>query len=417
MAIYNKTIGVNSYFNGTDFGGATLVGGDTVLWDVGSHVGTQYFNGYHGSLGNPIVFDLNGQSIDSNLQTYGARFVNCSYIIFTNGEVINTTLVSNGGAGVYTAESWAVSIIMVNASGHGGAGLRGGFQSKETNSAKWRVNFSDPYFNVIGCTVHDVGTEAIYGNTSNAQLNRFVTSTLVPWQDSFCTTALFSMNTTYNSGYDGIQVGAVQGKVTCNYNLVYNYASLDIDTHDNGIQIGTGSHGECYNNTVHTSLGTKGAMYNIQGDGVLFFNNLGYDGFTGIYVSSTYTSPNRVTNIFNNTFVDIKLHSIYYNTRTLRNMKLYNNIFHRVAVAVPPTTYEIREVNNPDYVQSNNIFTDGATSKTNLFTDAGGGDYTLKVGSAAIAAGLNLSSFTSKLLLTKTNTIRPTVGVWNCGAF
>jgi len=159
-------------------------------------------------------------------------------------------------------------------------------------------------------------------------------------------------------------------------------------THDNGIQFGTGSHGAVFGNKVTNSGASTGSMYQIQGDGVLMYNNVGDNGASGINILSSYTSPNRYTWIFNNTLVNIDLNGVYINSTHLRYMKISNNIFHLTAAPSVPTNYYIREIGTPDYIESNNLFVNGGAALTALnFVNTGALNYDLGSGSTALTGG------------------------------
>lgn len=391
---YNKVTTNDSHFNGTAFGGATVVGGDTILYEVGTHDGNQYFNGYDGnSETDPIVIDLNGQVIDALTATYGIRLVGCSHV-----RIVNGTLHNASQSGVYTVESTGIVIENVTVYNTVSTGIRIGLQSVSGTPSTWRANTSDPYAKVINCTVSGSGDEGIYVGPSNTH-NVYFDGSGNPYELAFVLYGEVSGCTVYDTDLDGIQMGGVSIWGTIHDNLVYDYALIGTVTHDNGIQFGTGSHGAVYNNIVHDTGATTGSMYQIQGDGVLMYNNLGYNGATGVNILSSYTSANRYTWVYNNTFVDISLNGIYINSSHLRNMKVYNNIFHLVAAPSAPTNYYIREIGTPDYAQDNNIFTNSAGGLTALdFTNYAGDDFTLGGSSSALTGGTGAAKFNIKAL-------------------
>jgi hypothetical protein len=380
---YTKTTANDSHFNGTAFSNATVVGGDTILYAVGTHDGNQYFSGYVGvSEANPIVIDLNGQTIDGLGQTYTIRLVDCLHV-----QIINGTAHNASQCPIYTVESKGIVVEWIVAYDAGDTGIRIGFQSKSTDPSTWRENTVDPYARVKNCTVYDAVNEGIYISASNTH-NIYFDANGDPYALAFTEYGEVSNNLVYNTGLDGIQMGAISIWGEIKYNYVHDYALSATVTHDNGIQMGTGSHGAVFGNIVEDSGAATGSMYQIQGDGVLMYNNVGYNGASGVNILSSYTSPNRYTWIFNNTFINVGLNGAYINSTHLRNITLANNIFHLVDEPSAPTDYYFRVIGSPDYSESNNLTVFGAGALTALnFTNIGAQDYSLGVGSTALTGG------------------------------
>jgi len=204
MAIYTKLTSNDSHFNGTAFSGATLVGGDIIQYEVGSHTGNQYFNGYVGdSEANPIVIFLNSQSIDANGDTYGIRLVNCLHVRIITGIVHNASQCP-----IYTVESKGIVVMGITAYDAGGTGIRIGLQSVAGTPSTWRENTVDPYAKVIDCIVHDTVDEGIYVGASNTH-NIYFDGSGTPYALAFVEYGEISGCTVYNTDLDGIQMGAI----------------------------------------------------------------------------------------------------------------------------------------------------------------------------------------------------------------
>lgn len=402
-----------SHFNESAFGGATVVGGDTITYEVGNHTGKQYFNGYHGSDGNPIVLIFTGADIDGGGSNIILDLAACSYL-----KIIGGTFHNSSTQGISGTSSWAIEIDGTTVYNCTGTAIRIGYQSVSSNPSKWRASFIDPYAIVTNCTVYEtyVGGEGIYLGASNPQRINFIDG--VAWQYCFLAYGKISGNTCYNIWMDAIQIGScLDAHVFDNY--IYDYAVGNDPEDKNGIQMGKGTRGLCYNNFVRGSQAvTDGAMYFIQGDGVLVFNNIGIDGFNGINVQAEYTTSNTVTEVYNNTFVDLKKFGAYVNASQLRMIKIENNIFHHAVEPNGSTTKYLQVIHTPSlYFESNNIHTyEAIDSKASLFVDTATEDFTLIGGSSALGGGKNLKWFSSKLMKTYSGEWRNFSGGWDLGA-
>ncbi|PTB88624.1 hypothetical protein C9994_17680, partial [Marivirga lumbricoides] len=134
-----------------------------------------------------------------------------------------------------------------------------------------------------------------------------------------------------------MQVGcAIQGAEIYN-NDIRNYGVDDKAVQNNGIQIGEGTGGLCYNNRIINGTGT-GIIVLGYGDNILFNNVIVGAGKNGIYCDKRFT-PGTGFKFINNTIINPRLDGINVNAQGLQN-KVFNNLI------VNPGNYDKYEADN-----------------------------------------------------------------------
>lgn len=137
-------------------------------------------------------------------------------------------------------------------------------------------------------------------------------------------------------GWDGIQVGCATENCEIYNNTVTNYGTGMVPAQHTGIQIGGGTSGLCYNNSIIKGSGPGIAVFGI-GDNLIYNNiivDAGYNYFPedktiqiyGIFCDDRTTVSNKFFHFINNTIINPKTDGIKFYPRLSSNNKIYNNI-------------------------------------------------------------------------------------------
>lgn len=246
--------------------------------------------------------------------------------------------------------------------------------------------------------VHNIGGEGFYiGNSFYANGVNLLCGVRFPHELE--NIKIYGNHVT-NTGRESIQLGcAVRGAEIYN-NLAENYGTAGLSGQTNGIQVGEGTGGLCFNNTVISGEGT-GIIVLGWGDN-LIFNNLIVDakGY-GIFCDKRVT-PGDGFKFINNTIINpqqdgIRIYANGDSLRSLRNVVVNNLI-------VSPGTYN--SYSSPrsykdSYVylkdtsvhalQANNVFSQHIENVH--FIDPENMNFYLKKNSKAVNAGRDVSCF------------------------
>jgi len=248
-----------------------------------------------------------------------------------------------------------------------------GYATKGTFT-QYNTVFHDNYIHDVKGEGFYIGHSFYYGYTKN---NSCLGTVLYPHE--LIGVKVYN-NVVKNTGADGIQVGSAVQDVEIHDNLVDGYGQDPFASYqDNGMQIGEGTTGNWYNNTIRNGPGN--AMIVIGLGDISIFNNE-MKNTQGIYIHKN-ASPGDDVAILNNTFVDTKVRGIS-TPNTLAAIKVHNNIMVHLA-GVKPINRENASVN---LVDSHNLFTQDIQSVG--FVNPAAGDYHITAASPAKDAGLNV---------------------------
>jgi hypothetical protein len=139
-----------------------------------------------------------------------------------------------------------------------------------------------------------------------------------------------------NTGWEAIQLGgAIRGAAIYN-NIVEDYGAANNDKQNNGIQIGEGTGGKCYNNYIHSGTGNGIIVLGI-GDNVLFNNIIVNAGGFGIFCDERYVTGDGF-NFINNTIINPGRDGIRLYADQVRANVVINNLI------VNPGSYDEYEL-------------------------------------------------------------------------
>jgi hypothetical protein len=137
-------------------------------------------------------------------------------------------------------------------------------------------------------------------------------------------------------GWDGIQVSCASKDCEIYGNTVSYYGMSNVDSQKNGILIGGGTTGRCYNNSIINGLGTGIMVFGI-GENYIYNNvivNSGYEKILnnesgsvyGIFCDDRNTIPNSSFYFINNTIISTNSDGIRFYSLESKKNKIINNV-------------------------------------------------------------------------------------------
>ncbi|MCH6258410.1 malectin domain-containing carbohydrate-binding protein [Puniceicoccaceae bacterium K14] len=188
-----------------------------------------------------------------------------------------------------------------------------------------------------------------------------------------------------HSGREGIQVGSATADCEIYDNTLIDCGYLQISSQQSGLQLGEGTTGKCYNNTIIGVL-ANGIVCLGLGDNLIFNNVIANTGTNGIFCDNRTGAelPGSYLRIYNNTIINpARDGALIYNELTVNEFK--NNI-----VVGSDAAYDAFDTTGGVTVtDSNNLYQ--LTADGLEFLDVANNDYRLTSGSPAIDAGADLS--------------------------
>ncbi|MGA3015091.1 MAG: hypothetical protein ABSD71_13775 [Bacteroidales bacterium] len=302
------------YLLGTAAPYNTLVGGDTLFFTTGTkaYINLENFTGLSTA---PIVIINQGGVVNCGLHgTYGIKIGGCRYIKFTGtgtGDKYGFWIHSPVGDGVSEDEmSSDIELCNVRMDTLGQAGIRaktdpgcGGYAS--------RNSFTQYNTIIHDCLIEYTTDEGMYiGNSfwkqGETEVCSGVDSSLLPSNLINCQVYNNILN---HIGYDGIQLSCCVSGMSIHNNIIRWDSQSHTYGQSDGIIIGGGSVGDCYDNYIEYGKGT-GINYFGQGAGSRIFNNViadeGQSGSLedGIYTNDNTFLPNTELDIMFNTIIN-----------------------------------------------------------------------------------------------------------------
>ncbi|MBY0424407.1 MAG: right-handed parallel beta-helix repeat-containing protein, partial [Cytophagales bacterium] len=355
-----------------------------------------------GSPGNPVVIkNCGGQAVLSagtaNVNTFLMQY--SRYFKITGAGHAGTLYgikITGGQNGLVLSELCSnFEVDHVEVSGCGFAGFMAKTDPICADSMTWRKNFTMRDVSFHHNYSHDVQGEGFY--IGNSFYNSTAPGTVACGGKSPHSIEGVEVyrNVVKRTGCEGIQVGSARKNCRIHDNTVDTtglnpFASFQ----NNGIQIGSGSGGLCYNNWMNFCPG-NGIVCTGIGDNVIFNNiiiNPGADtaklGF-GIFMDEQNTADSILGSgmkFINNTIINPRTNGIRIYTDRLPQSYILNNII-------------VLYGNSPGYVQklnnSINVLQQGNVFRNTLsvlgFTNVSTNDFRLNSGSPAIGVGVNAS--------------------------
>lgn len=209
-------------------------------------------------------------------------------------------------------------------------------------------------------------------------------------------------NRIMNSGWEGLQLGAATKGAEVYNNYIENFGQANKANQRNGLQIGEGTGGLCYNNVVISGNG-NGLNVLGYGDNLIFNNIIVNPGLNGIFCDERFTPdvPGNGFKFINNTIINPGKDGIRLFAEQVELNKIINNVI------INPATFDDYENDKTardgfdSYIyllnssvnleESNNYLTRDITEVK--FMNPAGNDYSLLSGSPLINSGKDVSEY------------------------
>ncbi|MGA3014950.1 MAG: right-handed parallel beta-helix repeat-containing protein, partial [Bacteroidales bacterium] len=300
------------YLVGTSAPYNTLQGGDTLFFTTGTKTDICMIS-FTGSPSAPIVCINQGGVVTLGRgYTYGIKIGGCRYIKFTGtgtSDKYGFHVTAPAGDGVaigdLSSDIEVCNILMDT------CGLRGVSAKTDPgcNGYASRTNFTQYNTIIHDCLINNPTYEGMYIGNSFWQLGETVLcngvdSALLP---SNLVNAQVYNNILNHCGYDGIQLACCISGMSIHNNIIRWDSKTHTYGQSDGILIGGGSVGDCYDNYIEYGNGT-GINYFGQGAGSRIFNNIIInEGSSGSSEDGIYTNDNT---FLSGTELDIMFNTI-----------------------------------------------------------------------------------------------------------
>lgn len=338
-----------TYVDGNSAPYNTLKPGDTLYVQAGTRSALALKN-FRGLPGSPIVVINTGglAVIENNTLPYAVSLQNCANIKFTGkgkagityGFKINAKngvgLGASNGSTEYELENLEIS-----------SGVGPGILAKsdpDCSGQYTREKFTSRRIYIHHNYIHDTGTEGMYiGSTyyegQTIRCNNRDTVMLPHMSEDV---RVYS-NRTLRTGWDGIQVSSSRNALIYD-NVVEEDSQKLTDFQMNGIILGKGMSGKCYNNLIKNGKGT-GLISFAKGPVQIFNNIIKYPGSGnsmpasnyGMYIDAKYSAGTERISILNNLIIGPKTEAIRYlgDAVGVKDTIANNIVVDELKVAVP----------------------------------------------------------------------------------
>jgi len=285
--------------------GKNIPAGSTVCLPSGTR-GTLLLKNFVGTPTNPITFINSGGKVTFQVPTsnsYAIKMDNCQNIkILGNGDPSTKYGININGGNIgitldHLSSDFEISNLEVQNCGFAGIMAK---TDPSCDQATQRGNFVMQNVSIHDNYVHNTGGEGFYiGNSFFA--NGVNTSCGVAYPHEVWNAKVYN-NITELTGCEGIQVGcATKGCQIYNNSISSPGQTPFASAQNNGLQIGEGTGGVCYNNIIKNAPG-DGIVCLGLGDNVVSNNIIISSGSHGIFVDERYT-PGPNFQFINNTIM------------------------------------------------------------------------------------------------------------------
>ncbi|GGB20188.1 right-handed parallel beta-helix repeat-containing protein [Mucilaginibacter rubeus] len=389
----------------------TNIPAGAIIYIPAGERGALLLKNFKGTAAAPILIVNQGGRVSFTAETtasYAFKTQNCQYFKVMGNGVSSIKYgfdINGGNIGMtmdYLSSDFEIANVEVRNSGFAGIMAK---TDPTCDAATWRGNFTMSNVIIHDNYVHKTGGEGLYIGNSFYQ-NGVSTScgTVLPHD---IVNARIYKNLVDSTGAEGIQVGSATSGCMIYSNTVKNPGISPFASYqNNGIQIGEGTGGQCYNNLVKNAPG-NGIIVLGLGDNQVFNNYIIDSKAYGIFADSRYT-PGPDFQFINNTIVGSVLGGIKLNSETIPMNTVINNAIIQSASVQPiilkSTSVKLTESNN--YIN-----TDVSVCG---FVDYNGDDFHLQPSSPLIDQGANVLSYGIKFDFY--NAVRPSGTAFDIGA-
>jgi hypothetical protein len=317
--------------------GTKIPAGSTVCIPAGTR-GALLLKNFKGTAAKPIIFINKGGKVTfstSVTASYGFKTQNCQYfkILGTGAAGVTYGFNVNGGNIGMTMDDlssdFEISNVEVRNSGFAGIMAK---TDPSCDAATWRGHFTMKNVSIHNNYVHKTGGEGLYiGNSFYTDGVSLSCGKVLPHD---VVNLKVYKNLTDSTGCEGIQVGAAITACEIYNNTVKTPGLKPFGAgQNNGIQIGEGTGGKCYNNLIKNAPG-DGIIVLGLGDNLVFNNFILNSKTYGIFADSRYT-PGPHFQFINNTIIASTLGGIKLNSETIPMNIVINNVIIQSGTALP----------------------------------------------------------------------------------
>lgn len=369
--------------------GASIAPGAVICIPAGTR-GALLFKNLKGTAAKPIIIINKGGKVTFSTAvtaSYAFKTQNCQYVkVLGSGTAgIKYGFDVNGGNIGMTMDDlssdFEIANVEVRNSGFAGIMAK---TDPSCNVATQRGRFTMKNVTIHDNYVHNTGGEGLYiGNSFYATGVSTSCGTALP--HDVVSLKVYN-NTTEQTGCEGIQVGgAVSGCEV--YNNVVKTPGIKpfASAQNNGIQLGEGTGGKCYNNLIKDAPG-NGIIVLGLGDNLVFNNIIIRANGHGIFADSRYT-PGQNFAFINNTIVSPAMSGIRLNSTSIPMNTAVNNV-----IINPGSGQYISKMNSSVKLTSSNNY-QGSDLSECAFVNFAGDDFHLQGKSPLINAGANVLSY------------------------
>jgi hypothetical protein len=372
--------------------------GDVICLQSGTPYKNLLFVNIKGAAGNPVTIKNCGGSVNINGtgMTFAMKTQKSEYFRITGSGASPFHGIKLSGASLgltldYLSTRFEVDHLEISKVNFAGIMAK---TDPSCDDATIRGNFTMRDIFIHDNYVHDTGGEALYIGNSFYQ-NGASTPCGVRFPHAIEGVTI-SKNKVKNAGWEGIQLGSATKNAYVHSNTVENYGVKNAYNQRNGIQIGEGTGGVCYNNFVKSGPG-NGILVLGLGDNVVYNNVVVDAGMHGIFCDERF-SPGPGFKFINNTIIRPNLDGIRIYADLVPMNVIYNNIiidpgsygtYHHPRTGTDSYVYKLSK--NVKVLMSNNKFTRNIHHLK--FVDPVTNNYRLAAGSPAIDKGKNISAF------------------------
>lgn len=366
--------------------GANIPAGSVICIPAGTR-GALLLKNLKGTAAKPIIIINKGGKVTftaASTASYAFKTQNCQYFkILGNGAPgVTYGIDVNGGNISMTMDDlssdFEISNVEVRNSGFAGIMAKTDptcdVATQRGHFTMWNVSLHNNY-------VHKTGGEGFYvGNSFYADGIALACGKVLP--HDVINVKIYN-NRIDSAGCEGIQVGsAIAGCEVYNNTVTSPGLSPFANGQNNGIQIGEGAGGKCYNNLIKNAPG-NGIIVLGLGDNQVFNNFILNSGANGIFADSRYT-PGPNFQFINNTIIASAADGIKMNSQTIPMNTVINNVIVKSGSGVA-----IHKISNGVKLTASNNYT-GNDINALKFVNYNGDDFHLLSSSPLINAGANV---------------------------
>ncbi|HYG18875.1 MAG TPA: right-handed parallel beta-helix repeat-containing protein [Ohtaekwangia sp.] len=371
--------------------------GAVVCLKAGNQYKTILFVNFVGTASNPItIMNCGGRvTVDGAGKSFGIKTENSKYFRITGGsDATYGIFIKNANLGITLDKlSTNFEVDHVEVANVGFAGIMAK-TDPSCDNATIRGNFTMRDISLHDNYIHETGGEGFYVGNS-FYMNGVKLSCGTRFPHAIEGVKIYN-NKVKNSGWEGIQLGSATVGAEVYNNSIENYGTKNVANQRNGLQLGEGTGGLCYNNFVKAGPGNGIVLLGL-GDNVIHDNIIVNAGSHGIFCDERY-SPGPGFKFVNNTIINPKQDGIRIYADLVPMNVIINNIIVNPgsygSYKSPRTgddAYVYKLSKNVKLQMSNNHFTRDINAVK--FINASGSNYRLTSASPVLNKGKDVNTY------------------------